>query len=82
MLGCLGERNRMWIKSPNDASQITLFSQMRSEGKNDYITFVDNLLKEKLGNNTTIFNNPNYELALFDDLSLMMERLKQFLFKN
>ena len=65
------------IKGQNDASQITLFSQMRSEGKNDYITFVDNLLKEKLDNNTTIFNNPNYELALFDDLSLMMERLQK-----
>jgi len=65
------------IKSQNDASQITLFSQMRSEGKNDYITFVDNLLKEKLDNNTTIFNNPNYELALFDDLSLMMDRLQK-----
>jgi len=65
------------IKSQNDASQITLFSQMRSEGKNDYITFVDNLLKEKLNNNTSIFNNPNYELALFDDLSLMMERLQK-----
>ena len=50
---------------------------MRSEGKNDYITFVDNLLKEKLDNNTTIFNNPNYELALFGDLSLMMERLQK-----
>ena len=65
------------IKGQNDASQITLFSQMRSEGKNDYIIFVDNLLKEKLDNNTTIFNNPNYELVLFDDLSLMMERLQK-----
>ena len=65
------------IKDQNDASQITLFSQMRSEGKNDYITFVDNLLKEKLDNNTSIYNNPNYELALFDDLSLMMERLQK-----
>ena len=65
------------IKGQNDASQITLFSQMRSEGKNDYITFVDNLLKEKLDNNTTIFNNPNYELALFDDFFLMMERLQK-----
>ena len=65
------------IKGQNDASQIILFSQMRSEGKNDYITFVDNLLKEKLDNNTTIFNNPNYELVLFDDLSLMMERLQK-----
>ncbi|MDC1168191.1 DUF2075 domain-containing protein [Flavobacteriaceae bacterium] len=65
------------IKGQNDASQITLFSQMRSEGKNDYIKFVDNLLKEKLDNNTSIFNNPNYELALFDDLSLMMERLQK-----
>ena len=65
------------IKGQNDASQITLFSQMRSEGKNDYITFVDNLLKEKLDNNTSIYNNPNYELALFDDLSLMMERLQK-----
>lgn len=65
------------IKGQNDASQITLFSQMRSEGKNDYITFVDNLLKEKLDNNITIFNNPNYELVLFDDLSLMIERLQK-----
>ena len=65
------------IKGQNDATKITLFSQMRSEGKNDYITFVDNLLKEKLDNSTTIFNNPNYELALFDDLSLMMDRLQK-----
>jgi len=65
------------IKGQNDASQITLFSQMRSEGKNDYISFVDNLLKEKLDNTTTIFNNSNYELALFDDLSFMMERLQK-----
>ena len=65
------------IKDRSDATQITLVSQMRSKGENDYISFVDSLLNGKLNKDTTQFNNPNYELAMFDNMSYMMERLQE-----
>ncbi len=65
------------IKEKSDALQMTLVSQMRSKGKNDYISFVDKLLNEKLDDNSTQFHNPNYELELYDDMSFMMKRLQE-----
>ena len=65
------------IKDRSDATQITLVSQMRSKGENDYISFVDSLLNGKLNKDTTQFNNPNYELAMFDNMSYMMKRLQE-----
>jgi DUF2075 family protein len=65
------------IKDRSDATQITLVSQMRSKGENDYMSFVDNLLNLKLDKDTSQFNNPNYELAMFDDMALMMKRLQE-----
>jgi len=65
------------IKDRSDATQITLVSQMRSKGENDYMSFVDNLLNEKLDKDSLQFNNPNYELAMFDDMSYMMKRLQE-----
>ena len=46
-------------------------------GENDYISFVDKLLNEKLNKDNIKFNNPNYELAMFDDMSDMMKRLQE-----
>jgi DUF2075 family protein len=65
------------IKDRSDATQITLVSQMRSKGENDYMSFVDNLLNENLDKDTSKFNNSNYELAMFDDMSYMMKRLQE-----
>jgi DUF2075 family protein len=65
------------IKDRSDATQITLVSQMRSKGENDYMSFVDNLLNEKLDKDTSQFNNPNYELAMFDDMPYLMKRLQE-----
>ena len=65
------------IKDRSDATQITLVSQMRSKGENDYISFVDSLLNGKLNKDNTQFNNPNYELAMFDNMSYMMKRLQE-----
>jgi len=65
------------IKDRSDATQITLVSQMRSKGENYYMSFVDNLLNEKFDEDSSKFNNPNYELAMFDDMAFMMKRLQE-----
>ena len=65
------------IKVRSDTTQITLVSQMRSKGENDYMNFVDNLLNAKFEKSATKFNNSNYELAMFDSMSSMMERLQE-----
>ncbi len=65
------------FKSKSDVSKIKLVSQMRSKGDNDYISFVNDLLNGNLNGTPVHFSNPNYELAIFDDMSLMMARLKK-----
>lgn len=65
------------LKSSNDSTQIQLVSQMRSKGDNDYMAFVDKLLNGKLSNISPLFSNPNYELAMFEDMSYMMDCLQE-----
>lgn len=65
------------IKAKGDTTQIQLVSQMRSKGENDYMSFVDELLNEKLNQYSVPFNNPKYELAMFDDMAFMLERLQE-----
>lgn len=65
------------IKGKNDVSLIKLVSQMRSKGENDYMSFVNDLLNENLPENSNHFSNPNYELAIFEDMQFMMKRLQE-----
>ncbi|MCF6213069.1 MAG: DUF2075 domain-containing protein [Flavobacteriaceae bacterium] len=65
------------IKGKGDTTQIQLISQMRSKGENDYMAFVNDLLNEKLDQYSVPFNNPKYELAMFDNMAFMMERLQE-----
>jgi len=58
----------------NQTKRITLASQMRVKGGNNYISFVDKLLNIKLDRNY-VYNDPDYELMFFDQLPDLYEKL-------
>lgn len=53
-----------------------LKSQFRSRGGNDYVNYVDNLLKCNLTNSDVIFNSKEYELILFDSIEDIVNEIK------
>ncbi len=57
-----------------DTLEIELTSQMRAQGGNDYITFVDTLLNLKRKTKQT-FTHDRYELLIFDSLKDLYEEL-------
>lgn len=61
--------------SEKDSITIELKSQMRSQGGNDYITFVDNLLHLRCGNSEKFISN-KYDLLIFDSLKDLYAQLK------
>ena len=61
--------------SEKDSVTIELKSQMRSQGGNDYITFVDDLLNIKR-HKQQYFAPENYDLLIFDSLKEMYAHLK------
>ena len=65
------------LKQKSEVTQIKLVSQLRSKGDNDYLNFVDGLLNRTLESGYAVYSNPNYELELFDDMSTMLDRLKE-----
>ena len=65
------------IKSDINSREITLVSQLRSKGNNDYINFIDDLLYSKIKEGSKKYFNQNYELILFDDMSKMIKSLKK-----
>src|SRR5690606_8719249 len=61
--------------SAENSITIELKSQMRSQGGNDYITFVGDLLNIKR-NNKEFFTPDNYDLLVFDSLQDLYSELK------
>jgi uncharacterized protein len=61
------------LSEPNTI-EIELKSQMRSNGGNDYITFVDDLLNIKR-ENKNFYNPDNYDVVVFDSMKDMYEQL-------
>lgn len=61
--------------SAKDSITIELKSQMRSQGGNDYITFVDDLLNIKR-DKKQYFAPENYDLLVFDSLQYLYSELK------
>ena len=57
-----------------DTIEIELKSQMRSNGGNDYITFVDDLLNIKR-ENKNFYSPNNYDIVVFDSMKDMYEQL-------
>ena len=61
------------LNEPNTI-EIELKSQMRSNGGNDYITFVDDLLNIKR-ENKSFYNPEKYDIVVFDSMKDMYEQL-------
>ncbi|MEZ7506056.1 DNA/RNA helicase domain-containing protein [Flavobacterium sp. Arc2] len=53
-----------------------LKSQFRSKGGNDYVSYIDNLLKCKLDNSDTLFSSKEYEFILFDSIEDIVNEIK------
>jgi DUF2075 family protein/SOS-response transcriptional repressor LexA len=53
-----------------------LKSQFRSRGGNDYVNFIDNLLKCKLTKSDIVFNSKEYELILFESIKDIVKEIK------
>lgn len=53
-----------------------LKSQFRSRGGNDYVNFIDKLLKCKLTKSNIVFNSKEYELILFESIKDIVKEIK------
>lgn len=65
------------LKSSESTLNIILQSQLRSKGGNDYVSYVDRLLKVKLGSSDTEFKSTDYNFTLFESLEEMISEIKQ-----
>jgi len=57
--------------------KITLRSQLRSLGGNDYVSYIESLLRGTLDETDGVFNTSTYDFKLFDSLSDMIETVTQ-----
>lgn len=64
------------LKTSASTNIVKLTSQMRSQGGNDYILFIDSLLNNTFDKSMSKFQNSNYDLKIFDFLPNMMNELK------
>ncbi|MCX6717274.1 MAG: DUF2075 domain-containing protein [Candidatus Taylorbacteria bacterium] len=64
------------LKSNKSTIIKVLTSQFRVKGGNDYVSYVDSLLRCKFRKNTVMFSSNDYEFLLFDSLEDMVERIK------
>jgi len=62
------------LLNESNTIEIELKSQMRSNGGNDYITFVDDLLNIKRENKSS-YSPDNYDVVVFDSMKDMYEQL-------
>lgn len=53
-----------------------LKSQFRVKGGNDYVNYIDKLLKCELDSSMPLFNNQNYEFVLFDSIDDIITEIK------
>lgn len=65
------------LKYKPTTNLVKLTSQMRSQGGNDYILFIDDLFSMNLKDSNAVFSNPNYELKLFTHLPDMMAKMSE-----
>ena len=63
------------LKALSTTKIVPLVSQLRVKGGIDYINFIERLFDCNL-ENTGVFNSPQYELKLFDNLQKMVDQIK------
>ncbi|KKP32331.1 MAG: hypothetical protein A2312_04950 [Candidatus Staskawiczbacteria bacterium RIFOXYB2_FULL_32_9] len=64
------------LKSKKNTVIKVLKSQFRVKGGNDYVTYIDKLLKCKFRKSDNVADFKDYEFMLFDSLEEMRERIK------
>lgn len=64
------------LKTDNLTKIEYLKSQFRVKGGNDYVNYIDKLLRCELDHTKPIFNNQNYEFILFDSIDEMISEIK------
>lgn len=64
------------LKSRKDTKIEYLKSQFRVKGGNSYVKYVDDLLKCKLEIEQDIYNNKNYDFALFENIDSFIKEVK------
>lgn len=72
----IGEEKFNTLLNNNNVLKLELTSQMRVQGGNNYIKFVDELLHVKL-NSSIKYSTPNYELLVFDSLADLYKELEE-----
>lgn len=65
------------LKSNNKTAIKSLKSQFRVRGGNDYISYIDKLLKCEFRKSEGAFESKDYEFILFDSLSEMIAEIKE-----
>jgi len=71
----INEENFTSLLNNNNVLKLELTSQMRVQGGNNYIKFVDELLHVKLDTSYK-YSTPNYELLVFDSLADLYNELE------
>lgn len=64
------------IKELKETEKIKLTSQLRSKGGIDYISFIDKLLNNEIGDEKFNFDSTDYDLKVFDYMPDMIKELQ------
>jgi uncharacterized protein len=64
------------LKESKQTTLVKLYSQLRSKGGNDYVSYISGLLSNSLSNSDKEFKADNYEFVLFESLSEMVDEIK------
>lgn len=64
------------LQNTHLTKNVKLISQLRAKGGNDYVSYIDRLLKCELGSSETQFISDSYELILYESLDQMIEEIK------
>lgn len=63
------------LRNNSKTNNLVLHSQLRARGGNDYVSYVDRLLNNRLGNSDKSFESKEYEFIMFDSLKEMRAEL-------
>ena len=65
------------LKTKKDTKIERLKSQFRVRGGNDYVQYIDSLLKCSLNSQTKLFDSKEYEFTLYESISDLVSQIKQ-----
>ncbi len=72
----VSKENFYKLKENKNTTSITLTSQFRVRGGNDYVTYIDNLLNCKFRRSDNKFSSEEYEFKLFNSIEEMISQIR------